>query len=61
MKKMNLKMAAIMDEFTYCCYAPECDIMQITPDHFKEEIDSFAPDLLFIESVWRGKDNLWRF
>lgn len=61
MKKMNLKMAAIMDEFTYCCYAPECDIMQITPDHFKEEIDSFTPDLLFIESVWRGKDNLWRF
>lgn len=61
MKKMNLKMAAIMDEFTYCCYEPECDIMQITPDNFKEEIDSFAPDLLFIESVWRGKDNLWRF
>lgn len=50
-----------MDEFTYCCYEPECDIMQITPDNFKEEIDSFAPDMLFIESVWRGKDNLWRF
>ena len=61
MKKMNLKMAVIMDEFTYCCYEPECDMMQITPDNFKEEIDSFAPDLLFIESVWRGKDNLWRF
>ena len=59
MKKMNLKMAVIMDEFTYCCYEPECDMMQITPDNFKEEIDSFAPDLLFIESVWRGKDNLW--
>lgn len=62
MKKQNkLRVAAIMDEFTYHCYAPECDLMQVTPDHFKEEIDRFQPDMLFIESVWRGKDNLWRF
>lgn len=57
----KLKVAAIMDEFTYYCFAPECDLMQVTPDNFREEIDGFKPDLLFIESVWRGKDNLWRF
>lgn len=57
----KLKVAAIMDEFTYNCYAPECEIMQVTPDDFKDEIDGFNPDILFIESVWRGKDNLWRF
>ena len=57
----KLKVAAIMDEFTYNCYAPECELMQVTPDNFKEEIDGFHPDMLFIESVWRGKDNLWRF
>lgn len=57
----KLKIAAIMDEFTYYCYKPECNLMQITPDNFREEIDSFQPDMLFIESVWRGKDNLWRF
>lgn len=60
-KKKKLKIAAIMDAFTYACYAPECDLRQITPDHFKAELDGFSPDLLFIESVWRGKDNLWRF
>lgn len=57
----KLRVAAIMDEFTYQCYLPECDLIQITPDNFQEEIDEFAPDILFIESVWRGKDNLWRF
>lgn len=57
----KLKVAAIMDEFTYSCYAPECDLIQVTPDHFQEEIDGFGPDMLFIESVWRGKNNLWRF
>jgi len=60
-QQKKIKIAAIMDEFTYYCYAPECDLMQVTPDHFKEEIDDFGPDMLFIESVWRGKDNLWRF
>lgn len=60
-QRKRLKVAAIMDEFTYYCYAPECDLMQVTPDDFKEELDGFEPDLLFIESVWRGKDNLWRF
>ena len=57
----ELKIAVIMDEFTYNCYAPECELMQVTPEHFREEIDAFCPDMLFIESVWRGKDNLWRF
>lgn len=60
-QQRKLKVAAIMDEFTYSCYAPECDLMQVTPHHFREEIDGFKPDMLFIESVWRGKDNLWRF
>lgn len=57
----RLRMAVIMDEFTYHCYSPECDTIQVTPDNFKKEIDGFEPDLLFIESVWRGKDNLWRY
>lgn len=57
----KLRMAVIMDEFTFGCYSPECDTVQITPQGFKQEIEGFDPDLLFIESVWRGKDNLWRY
>ncbi len=54
-------MAVIMDEFTLGCYSPECDTVQITPQGFQQEIEAFQPDFLFIESVWRGKDNLWRY
>lgn len=61
MKKTDIKMAVIMDEFTFCCYEPECEIMQITSENFKQEIDEFEPDIMFIESVWRGKNNSWRF
>ena len=53
-QRKKLRVAAIMDEFTYYCYAPECDLMQVTPDNFREELSGFEPDLLFIESVWRG-------
>ena len=55
----DLKVACIMDDFTYNSYASECDLMQLTPNNWEEEIENFKPDLLFIESAWDGKDKLW--
>lgn len=54
-----LKVACIMDEFTFGSYRHECDTQQLTPDHWKAELEAFQPELLFIESAWRGKDELW--
>ena len=59
-KPAKLKITAIMDEFTYCCFVPSCELMQLTPDNCIDEIDNFNPDLFFIESAWLGKDGLWR-
>ena len=55
----KLRVACVMDEFTYHSYAPECELFQLTPDHVIQELETFNPDLLFIESAWRGKDDLW--
>ena len=55
----QLKVACIMDEFTFNSYQPECTLQQLTPENWKEELDTFQPELLFIESAWRGKDELW--
>lgn len=55
----QLKVAAIMDRFTLDSYAPECELLELTPDHWKNEIDTFGPDLIFVESAWKGKDDLW--
>lgn len=54
-----LKVACVMDEFTFHCYEPECDLMPLTPDNVQVELEKFKPDLLFIESAWRGKEELW--
>lgn len=55
----KLRLAAVMDEFTYHSYVPECDICQLTPENALNELAAFRPELLFIESAWRGKDDLW--
>ncbi len=55
----ELRVAAIMDQFTLESYRPECQLLEVTPEHWKEELTQFQPELLFIESAWKGKDDLW--
>lgn len=55
----EIRMACVMDEFTFNSYMPECDLCQLTPENWQNEIESFNPEVLFIESAWRGKDDLW--
>jgi len=57
--RTNLKVACVMDEFTYGSYRYECNLLQLTPENWLAEIADFQPELLFIESAWRGKDELW--
>ncbi len=56
----SIRVAAIMDDFTYSSFEHESEILQVTPRAWKTELRDFKPDLLFIESAWRGKDGLWR-
>jgi len=55
----EMKIACIMDEFTFHCFQPECSLLQITPENWQQELEDFKPDLFFLESAWRGKDGLW--
>ncbi|MCG6658048.1 FkbM family methyltransferase [Halomonas campisalis] len=55
----QVRVACIMDDFTFGSYQPECDLHQLTPDGWQAELEACQPELLFIESAWRGKDELW--
>ncbi|TQR28645.1 hypothetical protein DMB92_09090, partial [Campylobacter sp. MIT 99-7217] len=55
----KVKIACIMDEFTYSCFKVECELKQLSPSSFKQEIQSFKPDFVFIESAWEGLEKLW--
>lgn len=56
----NLRVACILDEFSYTCFSPECSLLQLNPTNAISELSEFNPDILFVESAWRGKDDLWR-
>lgn len=55
----SLKVACVMDEFTYGSYRYECNLLQLTPQDWETQLQQFQPELVFIESAWRGKDDLW--
>ncbi|WP_162784660.1 FkbM family methyltransferase [Paracoccus suum] len=57
--RKDLRVAAIMDDFTYTCFAPEADLLGLTAGNWQSEIEGFKPDLLFVESAWRGKNDSW--
>ena len=56
-RKLNI--ACIMDEFTFGSFQPEAILHQLTPGNWRTELEVSNPDMLFIESAWRGKDELW--
>lgn len=54
-----LRVAGIMDTFTLRSFEPECQLFQLTPEGCARELKSFSPDMILLESAWRGKNDLW--
>ncbi|MFE3890725.1 glycosyltransferase [Priestia sp. YIM B13446] len=55
----ELKMAVIFDEFTTASYEDECHLIKMTPDNWREVMTKEHPDLLMVESAWRGNEGTW--
>jgi len=54
-----IKVACVMDEFTYSSYKDICTLQQLSTDCWQFELERLQPDILFIESAWCGKDDGW--
>ena len=39
----DIKVACIMDEFTYECFSHECNLFKVSPDHWKKEFGGICP------------------
>ena len=57
----RLRIAVIGDSLTVACLSAECQVMEITPLNYWWVLKFWRPDLLFVESAWRGKRNSWRY
>ncbi len=57
----RLKVAVVADHFTAECLSIECRIRHLTPANFREVLDSWQPDLVFVESAFHGARGSWRY
>ena len=50
----NIKVATIFDSFSHNSFKYEFDLISLTPDSWKEQLESGKPDLFFCESAYHG-------
>jgi spore maturation protein CgeB len=60
-KNNGLKVASILDEFSEECFKYDCDLLPLSKEGWKQELEEFKPDFLFVESCWRGNGRKWEF
>lgn len=56
---IELRIATIMDEFSFDAFAPCGDLRQIDAAIWKSQVEEFQPHMLLVESAWKGKDESW--
>jgi 2-polyprenyl-3-methyl-5-hydroxy-6-metoxy-1,4-benzoquinol methylase/spore maturation protein CgeB len=56
----ELTVATILDRFTATALRYEWHQLQFGPDDWREVLERDRPDMLFVESAWRGNDDRWR-
>lgn len=57
----QLKIALVTDYFTADCLSAECRIRVMTPANFREVLNDWQPDLVFVESTFHGVGGEWRY
>ncbi|MBX3395488.1 MAG: heparinase II/III family protein [Phycisphaerae bacterium] len=58
--RRDVRVACVLDEFSHECFAPEADWKQILPQDWQRQIEEFQPEILFVESAWKGIGEQWR-
>jgi hypothetical protein len=56
----KLRVATIVDDFTRACLEPEVTLLAIDARAWRLQLATFQPQLLFVESAWRGVHDSWK-
>jgi spore maturation protein CgeB len=56
----RLRVATVVDEFTRSCFAPEVTLLDVDARAWRLQLPVFKPQLLFVESAWRGARDSWK-
>lgn len=48
------RLAVICDDMTWSSFQGECELVQLTPDGWRDQLEAFRPDAFVCESAWEG-------
>lgn len=58
----HLRVAGILDTFTTAALEPECELQNdFRPDNWQAVLKNDPPDLLLVESAWKGNQGAWQY
>lgn len=57
----ELRVATLLDCFSALCFRYEFDCVAFGPDDWREQFEREPPQLLLVESAWRGNDGRWSY
>lgn len=60
-KMSDIKMACIFDEFSMASFGDIVSLITFSPDDWKTRFKNNKPDLLMIESAWKGNSGAWEY
>lgn len=55
----HLVVACILDDFSFAAFSREADLAPLTMKNWQVELTAAQPDLLLVESAWRGHRQKW--
>lgn len=57
----ELKIGLVADELTEAGLAAECKVVSLTPRNYQAVLRDWKPDMVFVESAWRGFKDSWKY
>jgi 2-polyprenyl-3-methyl-5-hydroxy-6-metoxy-1,4-benzoquinol methylase/spore maturation protein CgeB len=55
-----VRVATILDEFSDACFRYEAELIRLTKETWRAQIEREQPHFLLVESAWRGNRENWR-
>jgi spore maturation protein CgeB len=59
--KEALEVYSILDEFSDWAFSYDLNLIRITPENWKTQIETGSGELLLVESAWMGNNSNWQF
>ncbi len=60
-RRPGVRVGVIMDTFSASAWGYEFDVVEVTPQGWREQLAATPIDLLLVESAWAGSSGAWRY